>query len=201
LDIGSSGSIILHSPFVREHDLLASQPVTVPVIGAAGAGGKTTGQIGRLSSFHVGAFSIDNPIVMFSQDRAGAFANPNLAGNIGAQIASRFRLFLDYGRRRIILETSPTFGDPFVRAFSGLALKTVPPGYQTFRVHELMPASAATEAGIAVGDVVVEIDGIPAESLTLSTLNEMLEKAQTYRLAIRRGGQLVNVMLTPRKII
>ena len=200
-DIGSSGSIILHSPFVREQDLLASQPVTVPVIGAAGAGGKTTGRIGRLASFQVGPFTIDNPIAMFSQDRAGAFANPNLAGNIGAQIASRFHFFLDYGRRRIILEPSAIFTRPFDRAFSGLALKTVPPDYRTFRVQELMPASPATEAGIQVGDVVVEIDGMPADGLTLSTLNEMLEKPATYGISVRRGSQILKLTLTPRKII
>ena len=99
----------------------------------AGAGGRSFGRLGRVAALQIGPFTINNPIALFSQDKAGAFADGSLAGNIGAQIASRFRLFLDYGRRRIILEPSPTFADPFDRAFSGLSVRAEGPGLRTFR--------------------------------------------------------------------
>ena len=88
-----------------------------------GAGGQSTGRIGRVAALQIGSFTIDNPVTLFSQDTAGSFADRSLAGNIGAQIASKFRIVLDYRGRRLILEPSPAFTEPFERAFSGIALR------------------------------------------------------------------------------
>jgi hypothetical protein len=201
LDIGSGGAMVFHSPFVREHDLLGSQKATVPAIGMSGAGGRTHGRIGRIESLQLGRFTIANPIAMFSEDKAGAFASAALAGNIGAQIASRFRMFLDYGRRQITLEPAATFADPFDRAFSGMAIRAYGADYRTFRVHEVMPSSPATEAGIEVGDIIVSVNGTAATELTLSMLNERLEKPATYELRLRRGEQTITITLVPRRMI
>jgi hypothetical protein len=201
LDIGSGAALVLHSPFVVQQHLLGPQSSTIRAIGAAGAGGRTVGRIGRVAALQIGSFTIDNPIAMFSEDRAGAFANPSLAGNIGAQVASRFRLFLDYGRRRIILEPSPTFAEPFNRAFSGVALRAEGPDYRTFRVHEVLEQSPATDAGIVEGDIIAAIDGTPATDLTLAMINEMFEKPVTYELTIRRAERTFRIALTPRTLI
>ena len=199
-DIGSGGALVLHSPFVREHALLDNL-TTIPAIGAAGAGGKVAGFVGRVSRLQIGRFAIDRPITMFSQDKAGAFANAALAGNIGAQIAMRFRVFLDYGRRQLILEPTPALGNPFDRAFSGMAIRTGPPDYRTFRVTEILPQGPAKDAGIQIGDVIASVDGVPADKLTLTVLNEMFEKTSTYEVVVRRGDQSVTVKLTPRRLI
>jgi aspartyl protease/PDZ domain-containing protein len=200
LDTGSGAALILHSPFVAEQHLPGDQ-ATVRAIGGAGAGGTTAGRIGRVASLQIGSFTISDPLTLFSEDKAGSFANPALAGNIGGQIASRFRLFLDYGRKRLILEPSPTFAEPFDRAFSGIAVRAEGPDYHTFRVHEVLEQSSATDAGIREGDVITAIDGKPADALTLSTINEMLETPVAYVLTIRRAQQILTVTLTPRKLV
>ena len=201
LDIGSGGALVLHSPFVVEQHLLDEQSKTVRAIGAAGAGGSSIGRIGRVTALQIGSFTISDPLTLFSEDKAGAFANASLAGNIGHQIASRFRLFLDYGRKRLILEPSATLADPFDRAFSGISLRAEGTDYRTFRVHEVLEQSPATEAGILQGDIIVSIDGRPAENFTLSSINEMLEKPGSYVLTIRRLQETITVTLTPRKLV
>ena len=201
LDLGSSGTLFLHCPFVKEQGLSGSGVIIVPLIGAAGAGGRTTGEVGRVAALQIGTYTLENPLTTFSQDAAGAFANPALAGNIGAQIASRFRLWLDYGRKRIILEPSATFGSPFDRAFSGVALRADGPDYRVFRVREILESSPATDAGIRVGDIITAIDQAPATSLTLSGINELFEKPVAYTLTIRRGDQTLTVTLTPRRMV
>jgi len=201
LDIGSGLALALHSPFVAEQGLPGSQAKTIRSIGGAGAGGRTMGQLGRIESLQLGSFTLRSPITMFSQDKAGAFANPALAGNIGAQVAMRFRSFLDYGRRRIILEPAPGFGDPFDRAFSGLALRAPGPDYRTFRVLEVLEDSPATEAGIRAGDIITAIDDVPAERLTMSIINDLFEKPVSYAVTIQRGQQTMKVTLTPRRLI
>ena len=201
LDIGSGAALILHSPFVAEQRLLASGLNTIRATGSVGAGGQTVGRLGRVAALQIGTYAINTPIAMFSQDQAGAFANPALAGNIGGQIASRFRTFWDYENRRIMLEPSPTFADPFDRAFAGVGLRAEGPDWRSFRVHDLLENSPATEAGLMKDDVITSVDGVPATSLTLTSLNELLEKPVSLRLTIRRGDHRLDVTLTPRRLI
>jgi hypothetical protein len=178
------------SSAVKPWSLAARQPtVTTPVTMAvlpAGLGREVDGIIGgafikqfvleldyqaRTMTLHdPKTFTFERPIALFAQDKAGAFANASLAGNIGAQIAMRFRMFLDYGRRRLILEPSPAFGESFDRAFSGVAMRSEGPDYRTIRVKEVLEDSPAATAGIQ-----------PA----------------ARQLTIRRADEIVNVTLTP----
>jgi S1-C subfamily serine protease len=113
----------------------------------------------------------------------------------------RFRAYFDYGRRRIILEPSKRFGEPFDRAFSGLALHAQGVDYRTFVVMDVLEESPATDAGIQIGDVIESVDQVPAARLTMSTINDMFEKPLPYALTIRRGQQTIKVTLTPRRLI
>jgi hypothetical protein len=201
LDTGSGLALALHSPFVSEQKLLTAQSKTIRVIGLTGAGGRSNGRLGRVTALQIGSFTLKNPITVFSEDKSGAFADRSLAGNIGFQIAGRFRIFLDYGRQRIILEPSATFDEPFDRAFSGLALRAEGSDYRTFRIREVLEESPATDAGLAGGDIIEAIDGIPADQLTLSAITELLEKPVAYSLKIRRAQQTIEVTLTPRRLI
>jgi len=201
IDLGSGGSLSLHSPFVRTHSLLSSGLKTIKSIGAGGAGGQTNGQIGRVSELNIRKFKFDNPITLFSEDRAGALASSESAGNIGQQIMSKFRIFLDYGHQRMILEPNKTFTDSFNRAYAGLALRAEDKDYKTFRVTDILDNSPASEAGLQKDDVITKVDDETSTRLTLTKLNELFEQPKTYRVTLRRGDQTLQVILTPRKLI
>jgi hypothetical protein len=201
VDIGSGAALALYSPFVADHRLLSPGLKTIRSIGAGGAGGQTNGQLGRVSELKIGKFRIASPITLFSEDKAGAFASPALAGNIGQQIAARFKVFLDYERERIILEPAATFNDPYNRAHAGLALSTKDKDYQTIRITEVLENSPASEVGLQKNDLIIKVDDKPASELTLTRLNEMFEQPLAYRLTIRRGDQTLQVTLTPRKMV
>ncbi len=200
-DIGAGQALALHSPFVREQKLLDGTRQTIRAIGGAGAGGKTSGQLGRVEALQIGSVALAQPITVFSEDDAGAFANAKLIGNIGAQVAMRFRVFLDYSRRRIIFEPTPAVRDPFDRAMSGLVLRAFGDDFRTFRVTEILEHSPATQAGIEVGDVITAIDDVPAAQLTLSAIQEMFDKPVRRSLTIRRGDRTLTVPLTPARLI
>ncbi|HXI24855.1 MAG TPA: aspartyl protease family protein [Pyrinomonadaceae bacterium] len=201
LDLGAGGSLALLSPVVTQHNLLGNGLKTIKAIGVGGAGGQSTGQIGRVKSLQVGKFAIANPITLFSEDKAGAMANRALVGNIGQMIASKFKVYLDYGHSRIILEPTPKFADPMDRATSGLALTTEGKDYATVRVSDVLENSPASEAGLQKDDIVLSIDGKTASELKVTGLGEMFERPATYKLTIRRGEQTLQVPLTPRKLI
>lgn len=200
-DIGAAMIMALHSPFVAQHQLPGPELKTIRSLGGAGAGGETTGKLGRLSELKIGNYTIKSPITLFSEDKAGALASSTLAGNIGARVASKFRLFLDYGRKRIIFEPNSTFAAPYDHAQTGFSLIAEGSDYRTFRVRAVLENSPASEIGLQKDDVIVSVNDQPATKFTLSDLNEMFERPVPYRLTIRRGEQTLKVTLTPRRLV
>jgi hypothetical protein len=201
LDLGAGLSLALYSPFVREHELLSEPTRTIDSLGGAGAGGETTGRIGRVTELKIGNYRIKAPITLFSQDKAGAFATSSLAGNIGARVAMKFKVFLDYGRKRVILEPNSTFDKPYDYSQSGLSVVAEGADYRSFRIRNVLENSPASEAGLKKDDVIVSINEQPAKTLTLSELNEMFERPVMYKLTVRRGEQNLKINLTPRPLI
>jgi len=200
LDLGAGIALALYSPFVVQHQLLGPNAKTVPAPAGAGTGGETRGRWGRVLALKIGNYQVAQPITLFSEDKAGAFASSSLAGNIGARIASKFRLFLDYSRNQIIFEPNSTFAEPLDYALTGASIIAEGNDYRTFRVREVVENSAASEAGLQKDDIVVAIDGRPASAITLSHLNEILERPVAQKLKIRRGEQTLVVTLNPRRI-
>ena len=200
LDLGSGGSLVLMSPVVNEHHLLGAGMKTYRAIGVGGVGGASTGQIGRVRELRIGKFSVSNPLAMFSQDKAGPMAQ-TLIGNIGQQIASKFRVFLDYSRNRIILEPSGTFSDKMDRAVAGVALTTDGKNHTTIRVTDVLENSPAAEAGVQKDDVIVKVDERSPTELTITKVLEMFEQTQPRKLTIKRGEQTLHLTLIPRRLI
>jgi hypothetical protein len=201
LDIGSSASLALYSPFVAERHLLGPKLKTIRAMGAAGVGGEMQAQIGRVAELRIGEFKLARPITLFSQDKAGAFASSTTQGNLGEQILSRFNLFLDYSHSRIIFEANKDFGQPFAPADAGVVLEGVGSDFKTFRVLDVLENSPASEVGLQKADVITAVDGRPASAFSLSELVEMFERPGTYCLDVQRGDRKLHVALRPRRLI
>ena len=201
LDVGSGGALALYSPFVTGHNLLGANLPTIKAIGVGGAGGEVSARIGRVSELKIGAFKISRPITLFAEDKVGAFASPALVGNIGQQIAGKFRLFFDYSHKRIIFEPNNSFAERFDRAFGGLSIVAEGSDYRTFRIADVLEDSPGTEAGLQRDDVITAIDGKAAAELSLTKVLELFERPVAYKLTVRRGGQTLQVTLTPRELV
>jgi len=201
LDLGAAGALALMTPFVVEHRLLNSEIKTIKAIGMGGAGGQSSGRIGRVAELKIGKYKIANPTTIFSEDKAGAFATSALAGNIGQQIASRFKLFLDYDHSRIVFEPAAAFSQSFDRAHSGLALAAEGRDYKVFRITDVLENSPASEAGLQKEDLIIQVNDQTAGELTLTKLGELFEKSVPYKMTVKRGDQTLQVTLTPRKLV
>ena len=201
LDLGSGGALALHSPFVAEHHLLEGKNKTIRAIGVGGAGGQSLGKFGRVAELKIGSYRMANPMTLFSQDKAGAFANASLAGNIGQRVAGKFKLFLDYDNRRIIFEPAKSFSEPFDRANAGIALSAEGQNFKTFRITDILENSPASEAGLQKDDLIMKVDDKSNIDLTITRLQELFEQSRPYKLTIRRGEQTLQVTLSPRKLV
>jgi S1-C subfamily serine protease len=70
----------------------------------------------------------------------------------------------------------------------------------TRRIGSVLPASAAADAGVRVGDVLIEINGASPGTFTDAAWNSLVTGAELLRLVLRRGGAEVRVELRARPV-
>ncbi len=100
LDIGAGkGTVMFHSPAVREMGLLAGRVVSEPE--GLEAFGTLNCKVGHLEYLLLGGRRFGNPQVGFSLEELGARADPGTAGTIARGLLSSFRLYFDYSHSRI----------------------------------------------------------------------------------------------------
>ncbi len=100
LDTGAGkGSVLFHSPAVREMGLLAGRVVSDAE--SAETFGTLNCKTGRLEYLLLGGRRFNNPLVGFSVDERGARADSSTTGTIARELLTPFRLVFDYSHSRI----------------------------------------------------------------------------------------------------
>jgi predicted aspartyl protease len=100
IDTGCTGSLCLGRHFVEGHQLV---PTNSPSHGRRfGVGGGIRTQSGHLQRLQLGKLTIEKPEADFFLD--GSPVDPPLAGHIGWELLSDFKVIFDYERKRVILE-------------------------------------------------------------------------------------------------
>lgn len=95
----------------------------VDVLGE-GLSGTIYGNRSKIPQFRLGKFVIDNPTVSFLDTASTANARKFLLrnGSIGSNILKRFKVWLDYGNRRMILKKNSSLKKGFYYNMSGLTV-------------------------------------------------------------------------------
>lgn len=199
LDTGASEALTLKAPFVERERLLASVGETVPCLTGYGVGGAAGGVAGRIEELLLGRTSLPRPVAVLSTATSGAHASRAAAGAIGGGLLKKFRVFLDYGRARLLLEPNESFAEPLEHDMSGLRLLAEGAGYRTFRVLDVSAPSPAAAADLRAGDLLSSVDGRPAAELTLSEIRERFRREGPCRLVVERGGERLELELALRR--
>lgn len=119
LDTGADGTFVINSPLVKKQRLVEALLKTAQS-NTSGAGGEQKLVVGRVKAVHVGQLVFDNPPVGLSLDTEGAGASEANDGVIGGEILRRFKVILDYSRKRMILEPNKSIKEPYNVETSGL---------------------------------------------------------------------------------
>jgi hypothetical protein len=182
IDTGSRVSLTLHSPFVREYDLVARYGAAADAVVGWGVGGASRGRPARFGTLRLGDLAIEGIAGDLYTGDKGAFASPDLAGNLGGGVLSRYAVTFDYANRRIHLlaDARSARADAFDR--SGLFLLA---DGETLKVADVAAGSAAATAGVASGDRITHIDGQPVRDRSLDAWRRWLrESAAGSRVAL-----------------
>ncbi len=203
IDTGAGLALSFSRPFTEEHDLLATLDRKVFYSGGFGIGGVSKSYFGRIEGLSLGALEFTTPVCSFSQDERGAGAEVTTAGLLGGLILEQCTVIFDYERLRMILEPNERYGSSIAMDMSGLSFDTGGrDDWHLFTVRHVIAGSAADEAGIAVGDVIVSVDGRPAGEFTARDLRQMFqEEGRRVELVVRRGEQELNRTLKLKPLV
>jgi predicted aspartyl protease len=157
VDLGNPGPIIFEGPYVAEHDLIGQAEAKLPAL-MKGAGGPkaTKAYVVRMDEATIAGYALKGPIVVLTAEpEAAALCGEGLVGNVGWEIVSRFKLYVDYSNGRLGLAPSGRFDAPFDYDRTGLLLQYAGDHYVVAEVAATSPAAGL----LAEGDRVVAIDG------------------------------------------
>jgi predicted aspartyl protease len=199
LDLGDAGSLTMAATLAQKLRIPADAGVATMREG--GVGGTTRSRLLQFDEVAIGSHRLRDPIVNITEQKTGAFADPNFAGNIGYGTLRNFIPTFDYECRTLELARSSMFGASPSFDGAGVTWRRGEDGL--WRVLHVMPGSPAAAAGLQVDDVLVSMNQQAASTLTRGKLTEIqsAEPGSTLALEIKRGEEQRDVRLTLARFI
>jgi hypothetical protein len=195
LDTGQANSLTLFRPFLRANRLEQRWPPRFTARVAWAIGGDVRAEVARATLLTLGDVRIDRPVLYLSLQPDGAFADPELAGNIGQGVFVRFDVTFAYGRRQAWFERAAGYGRS-----DDVHMMTLKRSFGGYTVLSVLPGDAAALAGLRPGDVIEEIDGREVAQLEADELQRIFRRGPGTRVAlqVRSGGRLRTLVLVLR---
>jgi hypothetical protein len=201
VDVGSAAALLLAKPFVDKHALRTRVSPTVRVRAGGGIGGAVRSDVGRVAALLLGGHELRQPVTGLFGDSAGVFSASLWDGNIGGDVLRRFLVFFDYARKEMILERHEGSDEPFEADMSGMRMRAGA-SFAEISIVDVVAASPAAEAGVALGDRIVSIEGAPPTDRTMIELRQRLRRpGERVSLVLQRGDTRVAVQFTTRRIV
>ena len=148
----------------------------------------------RLHRFTIGPYALERPTVSCGGRLGFAL--------FGAEVLHRFDVVFDYRRDRLILEPNELYDAPQRSDASGMTLVADEDDLGARRVAFVSPGTPAAEAGIEVDDLLLAIDGEPADSRELHATRELFYRpGSSFELQLRRNGETFKVTLHCRELL
>ncbi|MBL7814386.1 MAG: aspartyl protease family protein [Saprospiraceae bacterium] len=202
LDTGAALSLLLHTYSTPG---LSLPPQVIKGNIGTGLGGEIEGFVGRIKSLKIGSNTIVEPISNFQELESlsdSTYLNGR-NGLIGGEVLCRFNFIIDFNKEKLYVQPNRYFKYKFSYDKSGLLIVAGGANLTIFTVHEVLPNSPASEAGLQKGDEFVSINRIPCRYFSLGEINRKMQSksGRTYRIVFLRNGKKQRINLTLRDLI
>jgi hypothetical protein len=159
VDTSSANTFSFNTPFTEQNDLLAEMGTyyerEIQSISTASAHIYTT----MLAHLDVGEYELSALPANIAIAEAGALSWSGPMGILGNGVLKRFNVFIDLQQKMMSLEPNRLYRNQFEVNCSGLELVT-DDTFQRVIMDHVYAGSPAEEAGLEVGDEIVQINGL-----------------------------------------
>lgn len=201
ISTGEPEPIVFSPSFSADHGFASLGGKMIPFASVSDPE-KEEGKIGRVQSLTLGKTVVQDTLAVFPEAASGSSSAAGYAGTLGAGILNRFTLVLDYAGQYFYMEPNPRLLDLFTADMSGLGIIAIPPDYHSYEVGQVVADSPAADAGFAVGDILVSIDGNPAGDSTLDDVRALLrQEDSTHKITVQRGGKSLDFTIKLKRLV
>jgi len=202
IDVGNSLCLTLHGSLVRECGLVNGTAGGKQVkIQGGGVGAGFVSWLTRFERFQIGDFVITQPIAGLSLRTEGMVGSTEIAGNIGNSVLERFRVTIDYDRRKLYLRPGKRFDQP--DRYSRVGMMLIRFKTRVVAAH-VVSGSAAADAGFTADDEVTAIDGRSALAFTPEEMDRLFvdgELGSSHTFTVIREGRPKKLTLKLRDVL
>lgn len=202
IDTGDGGAFSLGTNFVRRHRAADAPAKVLRAPLGFGVGGQSKQAIGRVAAVRLGAIAFRDVVTSFSEDTRGVHADDAIDAYLGSEAMKQLTVWFDYPHRRMWVRKNAHFGEPFAYDASGMIVMSPDDTYHRAVVSNVLPGSPAAEAGVALDDELLAVDGDKVSALTIDAIRARLRRAgDRVRVELRRGDATRTVELALRALI
>jgi hypothetical protein len=201
VDTGAGNTFYFNTPFIEENDLLAEMDTyyerETQSISTESAHIYTT----MLAILSISDHEFSTPPVTMAIAEAGASSWSGPMGILGNGVLKHFNVFIDLQQKRMSLEPNRLYRDQFEVNCSGVELVT-DDAFQRVIIDHIYTGSPAHEAGLKVGDEIVQINGANVSDFQLPQIRSILSQdGEEVKILIDREGELRSYTLKLRALI
>ncbi|WP_338392093.1 PDZ domain-containing protein [Fulvitalea axinellae] len=192
VDSGASHALWL-KPDGRESEL--SYGLSDTVFLGTGLSGAVNGYYSKLPKIAMNSYKLRNVSVAFptKESYSGHYEQLKRDGSLGSEILRRYHVLFDYRGERMLFRRNKHFREPFRRNLSGLEIIVPFVGLPIYEISHIRPDSPASQAGLKVGDQLLEINHKNTLTLDLSDIQSILERREGrfIKLVLLRNGKKI----------
>jgi len=201
VDTGAGNTFYFNTPFIEENDLLAEMDTyyerETQSISTESAHVYTT----MLANLSISDYEFSTLPVTMAIAEAGASSWSGPMGILGNGVLKRFNVFIDLQQKRMSLEPNRLYHDKFEVNCSGLEL-VMDDAFQKVIIDHVYAGSPAHEAGLEVGDEIVQINGANVSDFQLPQIRSMLSQdGEEIEILIDREGELHDYLFILQPVI
>lgn len=198
VDTGASFALTM---FTESHSEIKVDTPSIQAYLGTGLSGDLQGSISRVNEFSMGQSIVFKDVITAYPEEESVRhikKGTDRNGSLGGEILKRFRVVFDYKGKKIYLKKNNNYANSFDYNKTGMLIKAKGRNHKQFIIDHIDPNSAASDAGLEVGDQIMQIQQFNPEEMTLGQIYEVFNTTKTgkcIRLKIKRKGLLQRVKL------